>query len=93
MSIEKDSFEQAVKVYKALGEPTRLRIMQLLCQTNALSCTEIGDRLSQVANSTLSHHLKQLKDCGLVECYNKGTYHYYRRCTDTLQTYAPSLLD
>lgn len=92
MRTEDDSFEKAVKVYKALGEPTRLRIVQLLCEKKVLSCTEISDQLSPVANSTLSHHLKQLKESGLVQFYNKGTYHYYQCCEKTLQSYAPNLL-
>lgn len=42
MSADSHSVKEAVKVYKALGEPTRLRIVQLLCKHKELSCTESG---------------------------------------------------
>jgi DNA-binding transcriptional ArsR family regulator len=83
----------AVKVYKALGEPTRLQIVQLLCKHQELSCSEIGDKLNLTAGSTLSHHLKQLTDSGVVELTRIKTYHYHRVREDVLQQYAPILLE
>ncbi|WP_313732043.1 ArsR/SmtB family transcription factor [Cohnella nanjingensis] len=92
MANDNGSLQEAVKVYKALGEPTRLSIVQLLIQHRNLSCTEIGDHLNQVAGSTLSHHLKQLTDCGLVEITKSGTFHYHHVSDEMLRRYAPILM-
>jgi len=84
------NLKEAVKIYKALGEPTRLNIVLLLSRHPDLSCTEIGERLNLASGSTLSHHLKQLADCGLIELSRKeGTYHYYRVRQDVLRRYVP----
>ncbi|MEH6995821.1 hypothetical protein V7075_24505 [Neobacillus drentensis] len=48
--------EIAVKVYKALGESTRLQIVKLLAQQSELACLEMANQLKVPANSTLTHH-------------------------------------
>lgn len=82
---------QAVKVYKALGEPTRLKIAMLLTEEK-MCCSDIGSKLESVAGSTLSHHLKQLTDCGLLNLRKDGTYIYYSVNRDMAEKYAPYLL-
>lgn len=84
---------QAVKVYKALGEPTRLKIALMLTEETNLCCSDIGGKLESVAGSTLSHHLKQLTDCGLLELRKEGTYIYYSVNREIAQKYAPYLLE
>lgn len=84
---------QAVKVYKALGEPTRLKIALLLSKEKNLCCSDIGSKLESVAGSTLSHHLKQLTDCGLLELRKDGTYIYYSVNREIAEKYAPYLLE
>jgi DNA-binding transcriptional ArsR family regulator len=84
---------QAVKVYKALGEPTRIKIAMLLTEERNLCCSDIGSKLESVAGSTLSHHLKQLTDCGLLNLRKDGTYIYYSVNRTIAQKYAPYLLE
>jgi DNA-binding transcriptional ArsR family regulator len=83
--------QELAKLYKALGEPMRLRIVELLGQHNELSCMEISERLDNVPHSTLSHHLKLLEDCGLVEFRKDGLYRFYRVQSNLLLQYAPIL--
>lgn len=92
--MEEDNAEiqQAVKIYKALGEPTRLKIALMLTNEQMLCCAEIGGKLESVAGSTLSHHLKQLTDCGLLNLRKDGTYIYYSVNREMAQKYAPYLL-
>lgn len=93
MTIEDSpDIRQAVKVYKALGEPTRLKIALLLTEERNLCCSDIGGKLESVAGSTLSHHLKQLTDCGLLDLRKDGTFIYYSVNRDVAQKYAPYLL-
>lgn len=85
--------QHAVKVYKALGEPTRLKIAMMLTEERNLCCSDIMSKLESVAGSTLSHHLKQLTDCGLLDLRKDGTYIYYSVNRDVAQKYAPYLLE
>ena len=85
--------QQAVKVYKALGEPTRLKIALLLTNETTLCCSDIGSKLESIADSTLSHHLKQLTDCGLLNLRKDGTYIFYSVNREMAQKYAPYLLE
>ena len=51
---------------KALGHPLRVRILRILARRQACVCGEIVDELP-VAQSTVSQHLKILKDAGLIQ--------------------------
>jgi len=51
---------------KALGHPARVKILRLLIERNACVCGDIVDHLP-LAQSTVSQHLKQLKDAGLIQ--------------------------
>ncbi|QHT59670.1 helix-turn-helix transcriptional regulator [Paenibacillus lycopersici] len=89
---DNEEIKQAVKVYKALGEPTRIKIAMLLTEEKTLCCSDIGSKLESVAGSTLSHHLKQLTDCGLLSLRKDGTYIYYSVNKEVARKYAPYLL-
>nr|WP_232284424.1 metalloregulator ArsR/SmtB family transcription factor [Bacillus timonensis] len=81
-----------VKIYKALGEPTRLQIIKILAAETHKPCMEMTEELEINSNSTLSHHLKILTDSGLVSVRKEGTYRYYNLNRDILQKYAPILI-
>lgn len=85
--------KQAVKVHKALGEPTRYKILQILIKENNLCPAMLETRLESVALSTLSHHLKQLADCGLLDSRKEGTFIYYSLNLDTAKRFVPYLFD
>ncbi|MGG0176474.1 ArsR/SmtB family transcription factor [Gottfriedia acidiceleris] len=84
--------DNAVKIYKALGESTRLQIVKLLSQQSELACLEMANQLQVPANSTLTHHLKPLLDCGLLTVRREGTFRYYSLQREVLAQYAPALL-
>ncbi|SDC14216.1 DNA-binding transcriptional regulator, ArsR family [Paenibacillus sp. UNCCL117] len=92
MGEDNEEVKQAVKVYKALGEPTRIKIAMLLAEEKNLCCSDIGSKLESVAGSTLSHHLKQLTECGLLNLRKDGTYIYYSVNKEMALKYAPYLL-
>ncbi|MBJ6359750.1 ArsR/SmtB family transcription factor [Paenibacillus sp. GCM10012307] len=83
---------QVVKIYKALGEPTRLKIALLLASESNLCFTAIGEKLESVAGSTLSHHLKQLTDSGLIDFRKSGSYIHYSVNREIAEKFAPYLL-
>ena len=58
--------EQTARFAKAMGHPVRIAILQLL---NSQTCCYHGDMADElpVAKSTLSQHLNELKDAGLIQ--------------------------
>ncbi len=57
--------EELALLCKALGHPARVKILRLLVRKNACICADIVDELP-LAQSTVSQHLKVLKDAGLI---------------------------
>jgi len=57
--------EELAELAKALGHPARVQILRLLVRKNACICGEIVDELP-LAQSTVSQHLKVLKESGLI---------------------------
>ncbi len=57
--------EELATLAKALGHPARVRIMRLLVRREACICGDIVDELP-LAQSTVSQHLKVLKEAGLI---------------------------
>ncbi|NOU98644.1 ArsR/SmtB family transcription factor [Paenibacillus planticolens] len=92
MGENQEDMRQAVKLYKALGEPTRLKIAKLLVKESNLCFTAIGEKLESVAGSTLSHHLKQLTDSGLIDFRKNGSFIHYNVNREIAEKYAPYLL-
>lgn len=60
-----DADEELAVLAKALGHPARVQIMRLLVRREACVCGDIVDELP-LAQSTVSQHLKVLKDAGLI---------------------------
>ena len=61
---------------KALSDPTRLKIVQLLNQKQALCVCDIISELNQ-PQPTISRHLNQLKQIGILKSERKGTWIWY----------------
>ena len=61
-----DQQKKLARYAKALGHPVRVYVMELLAQQN---CCYSGDLslVLPIAKSTLSQHLKELKDAGLIQ--------------------------
>ncbi|MDX2195690.1 MAG: metalloregulator ArsR/SmtB family transcription factor [Cytophagales bacterium] len=54
------------KYYKALGHPARLAIIDLLIQKHSCICNDLVDELP-LSQSTVSQHLRELKDAGIIK--------------------------
>src|SRR5581483_2034725 len=66
-----------VAVFRALGEPTRLEIMRLIAAQPAPVCVcDIVERFP-LQQPTISHHLKVLREAGLVTVSRRGVWAYY----------------
>ncbi len=79
IEIARAQFKECSSVFIALGDPMR----QNICLDLAASGTE-GINVAQLTGKSIlsrpaiSHHLKVLKDCGVVEPIKKGTQIFYR---------------
>jgi len=75
--IQDDFLSAQVRLFAAISDPVRLRILRLLQQKGALHVTKIYETLSKPQN-LVSHHLSCLKTCGLVRVEKKGRLAIYQ---------------
>jgi ArsR family transcriptional regulator, arsenate/arsenite/antimonite-responsive transcriptional repressor len=68
-------YEDNAKIFKALSDPNRLEIMDILSCGERCACDIL--KSFEFTQPTLSHHMKVLMECGLVECRKEGIWNYY----------------
>ncbi len=65
-------------MFRALGDPVRLRLMSLVASAGEEACVcDLSDEF-ELTQPTISHHLRVLREAGLVDCERRGTWVYYR---------------
>ena len=69
--------EHAAGLLKALADPVRLRLMSIIAARDEACVCELTTPF-EVSQPTISHHLKVLRDAGLVDCERRGTWVWYR---------------
>ena len=62
----RDEEVQLARIAKAMGHPARVPILRFLASINCCYCGEIVDELP-IAQATVSQHLKELKEAGLIQ--------------------------
>lgn len=68
--------ERLAPMFKALGDPVRLRMASMIAAQPELCVCEITPAFD-LSSATISHHLKTLREAGLVDSERRGTYVYY----------------
>ncbi len=63
--------------FKALGDPHRVAMLHLLSVAAEPVCVVDVERHIDLAQSTISHHLKSLVDAGIIERERRGKWSYY----------------
>lgn len=83
--------ETAARMFKALGDPVRLRLFSAIAShAGGEACVcDISD--VGVSQPTVSHHLKRLKEAGLLLSERRGTWVYYRVAPSVLAAMAQVL--
>ena len=72
------SAAEMAKAFKALGDPVRLRLLSLIAaRAGGEVCVCDLTAAFEVSGPTISHHLKVLREAGLVDCERRGTWMYY----------------
>ena len=65
-------------MFKALGDPVRLRLLSMIASgPDAGVCVCELTPAFELSQPTISHHLKLLRQAGLVDCERRGTWVYY----------------
>ena len=77
--------------FKALGDPVRLRLLSMIASAGDEVCVCDLTGSFEVGGPTISHHLKVLREAGLVDSERRGTWVYYRARTDVLRDLASHL--
>lgn len=69
--------EEIAARFKALADPTRVAIINCLSAADEVCVCNLTDTFD-LSQPTISHHLKILREAGLVESSRRGTWAYYR---------------
>jgi ArsR family transcriptional regulator len=76
-TLSAEEAEATASLFRALGDPARVRILNLLATAGGEVCgCELTDAL-ELAQPTVSHHLKKLHDAGLLDREQRGKWAYY----------------
>lgn len=76
--LDSDWAGQLARMFKALSDPVRLRILSLIASHEGGECCVCDiSAASEVSQPTISHHLKTLREAGLLDCERRGTWVYY----------------
>jgi ArsR family transcriptional regulator len=76
--------------FKALADPTRVALVNRLAGADEVCVCELVDEF-ELSQPTISHHLKKLRDAGLVCVERRGTWAYYRLVPETLAELSAAL--
>ena|SRR6266511_1380043 len=79
---EPESEELAAR-FKALADPTRVAIVNCLSAADEVCVCNLTAAFD-LSQPTISHHLKILREAGLVESTRRGTWAYYRLVPDAI---------
>ena len=86
-----DQAEATARLFKALADPHRVKILNLLATSLEPVCVcEFTEPLG-LSQPTVSHHLKKLMDAGLLDREQRGTWAYYSLRRDALGGLAAAL--
>ena len=83
--IERDEAVRMAAVAKALGDPVRLQLVDVLRKHAGKVCVCELVPLFELSQPTVSHHLKVLRDAGIVGSERRGLWAYYYVIPDALE--------
>ncbi|HEU5158765.1 MAG TPA: metalloregulator ArsR/SmtB family transcription factor [Streptosporangiaceae bacterium] len=83
---------QPARAFKALGDPVRLRLLSMIAsRAGGEVCVCDLTPGFDLAQPTISHHLKLLRQAGLIDCERRGTWVYYWALPEALNRLAALL--
>lgn len=77
--LDEDQAVELARVFKALGDPVRLRLLSMIAsRAGGEVCVCDLTPAFDLSQPTISHHLKLLREAGLIASERRGTWVYYR---------------
>lgn len=87
-----DQAGELARLFKAMGDPVRLRLLSLIAShEGGEACVCDLSDVFDLTGPTISHHLKVLREAGLIAGERRGTWIYYRVQPDALRRLASVL--
>ena len=80
-----ENYEQIATIMKALADPKRLKIFDLLSTADSLCACEVLEH--DFTQPTLSHHMKLLEKAGIVKVTKKSQWHHYALQEDFVEDF------
>ncbi len=75
--LDPDQAAAVAPLFKALGDPVRLRLMSMIASVPEMCVCDLTPAF-ELSGPTISHHLKVLREAGLVDSERRGTWVWYR---------------
>ena len=85
--VERERAERMAVVAKAIGDPIRLQLVDVLRKHAGKVCVCELTPLFDVGQPTVSHHLKVLRQAGIVDSERRGLWAYYYVVPDALEEF------
>lgn len=82
---------ELASMFKALADPARVKIMSMLLNTDEVCACDFSTSIDKSA-ATTSHHLKLLRNAGLVSSEKRGTWVWYRVVPERLAAIRDALV-
>lgn len=83
--IEREAASSLATIFKALADPTRVAIVHRLAASEQVCVCDLTAAFD-LSQPTISHHLRILRQAGLVEAERRGTWAYYRLVPDAIES-------
>jgi len=78
-------------ILKALADPKRFELLERIAKADCpMGCAQAHAAL-QIAPATLSHHIKELENAGLIDVTREGKFHYLKLKPGVLESLAETL--
>ena len=93
LRLSADEAQRIASLAKALSHPVRVQIVELLSRHGGDVCVCDIERHFDLSQPTISHHLKVLREAGIIEGEARGVWVYYRLVAQALAPLAGLLAD
>lgn len=95
LGVPSEQFETAAEFFKTVSDPTRIKMFWLLCHSER--CVIGLSEMLGISSPAVSHHLRSLRDCGLIDSRREGREVYYKiadnEVSRTMHTMVESIME